>query len=467
MSGEIIKFQSLSSAVDVSFWQELGKRKINVYQLSDAAVPVFASYTVSTSKNPVGRMSMAGDTSFEEQRRDWNLNHIPSTGTLKNTNTIEEFQALNKNAIITDCGDRIFQAISDGRAVKNPQLLNQFLLVTFADIKTHKFYYWFGFPAIVPSSLSFSYAVFPSFYASAPRDKGTLAIREAFSDGEIHQLLDAWSAFAAKKQGYFVVRVERSSKGEEEKEKTARITLHRIDEYLQLIGIAGENRPSVELLLGFLDPCHLEEAPGWPLRNFLLLAATALNVSSTRVLCFRDVAAAVSRQNATSSSSTTSALADVTYGSIVLSIDMKSTVAPTVPSTASSASATESSSSSSPCSYKVTGWEANARGNMGPRLVDLSSFLDDKMMAASTADLNLKLMRWRMLPQLDLDGMATLKVRVPCLSFFPFRFPFIMLIFLISLFASHQGPVARFGYPRLQRRACTPGLGIPELYVCR
>ena len=45
----------------------------------------------------------------------------------------------------------------------------------------------------------------------------------------------------------------------------------------------------------------------------------------------------------------------------------------------------------------------------GPRSVNLASTLDPKQRAAAAMDLNLKLMRWRALPDLQVDQVANAK----------------------------------------------------------
>jgi len=46
---------------------------------------------------------------------------------------------------------------------------------------------------------------------------------------------------------------------------------------------------------------------------------------------------------------------------------------------------------------------------MGPRMVNLSSTMDPTKLAEAAADLNLKLMKWRLVPDLDLDVIAKTK----------------------------------------------------------
>lgn len=58
-----------------------------------------------------------------------------------------------------------------------------------------------------------------------------------------------------------------------------------------------------------------------------------------------------------------------------------------------------------------SGWERNAEGKIAGRLVDLSSSMDPLRLAEEAASLNLKLIKWRLLPTLDLAKME----RTTCL----------------------------------------------------
>lgn len=52
---------------------------------------------------------------------------------------------------------------------------------------------------------------------------------------------------------------------------------------------------------------------------------------------------------------------------------------------------------------QFSGWERNMQGKLKPRLIDLSQMLDTKKLSEQAVDLNLKLMKWRIVPELDLD----------------------------------------------------------------
>ena len=55
----------------------------------------------------------------------------------------------------------------------------------------------------------------------------------------------------------------------------------------------------------------------------------------------------------------------------------------------------------------AVGWEKNVQGKLGARLADLAPMMDPSRLADQAVDLNLKLMRWRILPSLDLDKVAS------------------------------------------------------------
>lgn len=88
-------------------------------------------------------------------------------GTLVNTNTIEEFRNIDKNQLFQQITDKVNKIqyhcqpliiptwqinndIESNEVLNNSSLLAQFLLLTFADLKKYKFYYWFAFPAFMP-----------------------------------------------------------------------------------------------------------------------------------------------------------------------------------------------------------------------------------------------------------------------------------------------------------------------------
>lgn len=45
----------------------------------------------------------------------------------------------------------VWKKFHDGSIVEDMSQLNSFLLLTFADLKKYRFYYWFAFPALLPA----------------------------------------------------------------------------------------------------------------------------------------------------------------------------------------------------------------------------------------------------------------------------------------------------------------------------
>ncbi|CAG8882757.1 unnamed protein product [Penicillium nalgiovense] len=58
---------------------------------------------------------------------------------------------------------------------------------------------------------------------------------------------------------------------------------------------------------------------------------------------------------------------------------------------------------------KVTGWERNSTGKLAGRIVNLTEYMDPKRLADQSVDLNLKLIKWRISPTLDLEKIKHTK----------------------------------------------------------
>lgn len=52
------------------------------------------------------------------------------------------------------------------------------------------------------------------------------------------------------------------------------------------------------------------------------------------------------------------------------------------------------------------GWEPNERGKAGPRTADLAPAMDPRQLAEAAVQLNLRLMRWRAAPALDVGAIG-------------------------------------------------------------
>lgn len=59
---------------------------------------------------------------------------------------------------------------------------------------------------------------------------------------------------------------------------------------------------------------------------------------------------------------------------------------------------------------KVSGWERTSQGKLGPKIANLGTLIDPTQLASQAVDLNLRLMKWRIAPNLNLDIINNQKV---------------------------------------------------------
>ncbi|TFK61764.1 E1-like protein-activating [Pluteus cervinus] len=349
----IVQFAPFTSLVQPSFWHELTRLKIDVLKLSDDAVPIRGSYT--TGRSVVDRESgqeialgcnlSVGSESFEKDHKHDRLGSAHASGTVKNYNTIEDFKAADKTALFNGEADKIWNQIVTTR---DTSLLTHFLLITFADLKKYKYYYWFAFPAFVSKP---AWEIDEAGWTSASTEYTPEALASIYTQ---HRNIDAPSFFLVRSSG-------------------AEVTVGTVESLEEFYS----QTPDSPITVGFIDPSANPTNPGWPLRNLLayLHALYPTKTHSVRVLCWRD-AEIPSTGNWKSKFGTVS-----------------------VPNTESVEGATTKPS--------AVGWEKNPQGKLGPRVADLAPMMDPTRLANQAVDLNLKLMRWRILPSLDLEKVSS------------------------------------------------------------
>ncbi|KAK7102668.1 ubiquitin-like modifier-activating enzyme ATG7 [Littorina saxatilis] len=341
----VLQYVPFSSMIDQGFWHKLSENKLNVYGLDDKARQIRGFYYNGDPGGLAPRLTIdyaAFDTTEKIPARN-----LPALGVLHNMNTVEAFKEIDKKQIINSLGTEIWNDIKSGAALKNPSLLSRFLLLTYANLKKYHYFYWFASPCLVaPETVNVN---------SPP-----VTLDKRFSPQQVASLLESYDAYQLQKpqfENYFILVEEGDT-----------VTVRDVATITQALA------DKKKVLAGFCDPCTLETNPGWPLRNFITLLAfhCANELKDLEVVCFRDR----SRQGQR----------EVTH-SLVISIKLSSV-----------AELTETP--------KVLGWERNERQKMGARMVDLSASMDPTRLAESAVDLNLKLMRWRLMPDLCLEKIG-------------------------------------------------------------
>ncbi|GAB6029891.1 Autophagy protein 7 [Chamberlinius hualienensis] len=280
-------------------------------------------------------------TAFEEKLTH-SVNTIPCKGTLLVVNTIEMFKKCDKKELLNGEGCKIWEMVESGSALVNPSELNRFLLVTYVDLKKYTFYYWFAFPALCHQ---------PCKLLSQPQ-----YLCEYFTQNQLEEFSRCQEEFFKSNadHSHFLVHIVDDS-----------VKLFKLTDYETILSKSGK------IVFGICDPCTLEKHPGWPLRNYLTLILNRIKKEGPlEILCFRQ--------------RFKEGVREINH-SIILKIEVPSKLEKDMPG--------------------VVGWEKNERGNMGPRMINCSANMDPSKLLESSVDLNLKLMKWRLVPDLKLDNI--------------------------------------------------------------
>ncbi|GMH05504.1 hypothetical protein Nepgr_007344 [Nepenthes gracilis] len=356
-SGSILQFAPFQSSVDEGFWHRLSSLKLNQLGIDESPISITGFYAPCTHPQVSNHLTLLseslppeeGEQSFVRDRSHSNRNRCAVPGILYNTNTIEGFHALDKQCLLREEAKKIWADIQSGAAEKDSALLSRFLLISFADLKKWSFHYWFAFPALVLDP--------PATLADLKPASDFLSLEEAES---LSVACNEWRKSSATADvPYFLVTLGSNS----------RATIKHLSDW------EACRHDIHKLLFGFYDPCHLPNNPGWPLRNFLGLIYSRWNLKSIRFLCYRE----------------NRGFADMglsLIGEALISAPQEWRYEQHVPSS--------------------VGWELN-RGKRLPRCITLSKSMDPIRLAVSAADLNLKLMRWRALPSLNLNILSATK----------------------------------------------------------
>ncbi|XP_049872058.1 ubiquitin-like modifier-activating enzyme ATG7 [Pectinophora gossypiella] len=204
-----------------------------------------------------------------------------------------------------------------------------------------KYHYFYWFAFPCPSQ--------PIFYL-----KESVHITSVFNYHHINAITEGWRELKRSQKSFFAFRM----RGDE-------AIVMTLEECFK----SGEIYPPVTYFV-FEDP-NVDHSPGWPLRLFLAALydhfPTIVNYE-LKVLGLR-----------------------CNMHEIVNSSQIFTLIVPPDIKSAESAG--------------WVGWERNDKGNFGPKLANMSSSMDPKRLADTSADLNIKLMKWRLVPDIDVDVM--------------------------------------------------------------
>lgn len=237
--------------------------------------------------------------------------------------------------------------------------------MSFANLKKYTFTYWFAFPAL------HSDPVWKHVESSVPKQ---LTGAETTS---LVEIVGTWRyATDNREHGFFLAKKVRhdgssATPNDDDLGYTWVVGSLRDFETGFFNGVAEEDR-----YVAFVDPSTYPENPGWMLRNLLILIRRRYKLTKVQILCYRDIQA--KRHEARSR---------------VLLLETQEQPEPT-------------DRDEMP---KVTGWERNSSGKLSPKVTNLAQYMDPTHLADQSVDLNLKLMKWRIAPELNLEKIKNTK----------------------------------------------------------
>ncbi|KJZ73174.1 Ubiquitin-like modifier-activating enzyme atg-7 [Hirsutella minnesotensis 3608] len=357
-----LQFATFTSEIELPFYSALFASKLDYDKLDDSARNVLGLYEARVEQPESScKMQVLGNALTSQSCP---LGTARAEGIIKNVNTLEGFRNLDKSAMLKTAGRQIWDAINDGTIYSVPSLLSSFVLLSFADLKKYKFTYWFAFPALHSD---------PQWKRSGPVER--LAADESTS---LVDKVGTWRySVDNREHGFFLAKKVRGQEVAAEDGDLAQnpgfqwevASLRRFED-----GFFNDAEEE-DRYVAFVDPSTYPEGPGWPLRNLLVLIRQRFRLSKIKILCYRDTWAR--RHEARS---------------VILPVEM--------------AAVENMDIKEMP---KVTGWERSRNGKLQAQLANLGEYMDPTRLADSSVDLNLKLMKWRLAPDLDLDRIKNTK----------------------------------------------------------
>lgn len=394
VSGWQVKYVPFASSVESSFWVRYCKAKLETIKLSETAIPIQSSYTSINGISPrleCSESSLVVKTNESDAEISGSNERVIVSGSLVGFNTLDSFQKQDKNALLNDYFCPRFLEGDVG-------VLTSTLLITFADLKQHKVLYWFGVPALQTKPGK------PLHLEAIPqpwREVTTHIERQTlYQSIEKMRLQQIRSGHGKGLPPYFLI---------------SKTKCHVLSREVLLELANSQSEWVKDVIFGFFDPFQTTSTSfeasqlatpeniilmGWPVRNLIahLVFHTELGGKCVSLLSFRP--RNIRRIHASDP------MPDVHCNELYDdNCDQSIVVKVQLP-------LKQDYEWDSEPKYRTVGWELNARSKPGPRWVNLKPLLDGNHLAIQAADLNLRLMKWRMIPNLDVELLQSIKVLI-------------------------------------------------------
>ncbi|VVC38452.1 Ubiquitin-like modifier-activating enzyme Atg7, N-terminal,Ubiquitin-like modifier-activating enzyme [Cinara cedri] len=338
-----LKFVPFSSTLDPAFWFKVSEFKMEVDKLDEVYRPLIGYY--DSKESPYLTLDCS---SFNQELNDEVSSKYVARGYCLNKNTLESFKNCNKTELLKEFGERMLDDFRSGRAIEDPSMIPAFDILMYSNLKRYHFYFWFAFLSFAEPKYSL---------INMPT-----CLENIFSDTQFDLLVSGFKNLNIIQRGFF--GIIHSESGD--------IRVITLKQYIDVLGHDVESESKGFLV--FADPSDLIDYPGWPLRNLLYLVfmhCPSIRTSILKVIALR---------GSPTSKFSPSMLFNIKLSSNIEVVGNQDCIT-------------------------FVGWE-KIKGKFCPKYVDLSKTMDPKKQASESVNLNLKLMKWRVAPNLNLDVIA-------------------------------------------------------------
>lgn len=361
-----IRFQPYTNYIDPSFWFTVTEKKQKEWHLNEPWIHI---YGVATGNREGGRMlpsaitiplqsisKMVSDDHLdvlnEISQHQIDMSGLYIRGYFHNTNTLDAFHQLDPWPYLQDIADDIWKFGICPQPFqwtsKRSTFLNSILLISFADIKRYKYTFIIAHPCWTNIKLSPYSCKQMSLFS---KDADTKMIIKCKPD----DCLD-----------YFIARSTH---------QPSLWTYHSMNDCISI------DNDYDSIYFCFFDPGTTLKALGWTARNFLVALHASIPGKTVNLLGIRQA----EKHNDE----------DVSFITINDAIIVKGLKFPdNIPKKED---------------FESTGWLCDAKGNIEEKIVRLESMMNPLHITQNALSLNLDLMKWRMVPNLNLKLIQSTK----------------------------------------------------------
>ncbi|XP_020185444.1 ubiquitin-like modifier-activating enzyme atg7 [Aegilops tauschii subsp. strangulata] len=257
-----LELDPIASRVELAFWEDLRRLKLDVLGTDDSPIPITGYYTPCTHPKMSGLLRLGRESLVPPSASSFgSRNSCPVPGTLINMNNMRGLQNLDVEYLLREEAKKILHDIMYGKIEEDPSLLLRFLVISFADLKNWKIYYSVAFPSLV----------FKSEMTLLSLHSASLVLSQEEAKSLSKSLKEWRSSNETAALPFFFVDISLDSS----------IAIRQLKDWKD----CQDN--GQKLLFGFYDHgCHQD--PGWALRNYIVFLSLRLKIEKIQFLCYRE-----------------------------------------------------------------------------------------------------------------------------------------------------------------------------------